>query len=368
MGWSWLEAESQKMGQAGRSIADTHPLYMALNGRTEDSVLEVLSVASYLFAFRDDARLGDSILALREAHKYRPAIIELDFAWKFRNAGANVTLFPPTPKGTADFAAIINDIKFIVETSGFPSDTLRDDGMSFLSAMSASFVSAVRKSNIPIPMSLELKVSEVSGNARSAVHTGIKEVVRAFDLRGSTSPLEQSYDFGTIVVRPTIPGEHPSPTKGWTQAQRLGQASLSESKLLGETDYSIVGAGSWAYLCDKSANADPYERIRGKLKQEARQLSGCRDGLIIIDIEVFGLEVINNREKLEPVIRDFFRNHSSTTAVAIVVRPVKMNGQRGVSGHYFTGAESALSVQFWNSVESIDRGVDLFNELRGATR
>ena len=62
-----------------------------------------------------------------------------------------------------------------------------------------------------------------------------------------------------------------------------------------------------------------------------------------IDIEALGLDVINHREKLRPVVVEFSRNHRSTTGVAIVIQPEKANGQRGVGGHYFPLADTALS-------------------------
>jgi hypothetical protein len=105
-------------------------------------------------------------------------------------------------------------------------------------------------------------------------------------------------------------------------------------------------------------------RLRGKLKQEARQLSGCNDGVIVVDIEALGVDVINDREKLRPVVEEFARNHRSTTGVALVVGSEKANGQRGLGGHYFRLADTALSAAFWDRMVMIDEDADLLTELR----
>lgn len=348
MGQHWLEQQNRK-----RPISNTHPLYIALKGPTEGSVLEVLHLAAYLFAFCEDPGLRESISALRDADKYTPAVIELDLAWKFRNAGADVHLFPPTPKGKGDFAAIIDGVERIIEISGFPSDTLRDDGMSFLYAMSESFVSVMQKSGLVIPVSLELDMHEITGGVRPAVHAAIKDLFRAFRQNNGDTRVEQAYDFGTVAVRRAVIGESPSGDSKWTKAVRV-RTPLTQTSVPG-----------WAYLCDRSASPDPFVRLRSKLKQKAPQLSRCTDGVIILDIEALGLEVINDRELLRSVAEDFSRNHRSTTGVAIVVRPEKTNGQRGVSGHYFPLTDTALSAAFWERMVAIDDKANLLSELQG---
>lgn len=363
MGWDWLE-QQHLSGGSHRTITHTHPLFIALKGQTEGCIHEVLHLAAYLFAFRDDPGLVSAIASLRDAGKYPSAIAEMDLAWKFRNAGASVKLYPPTPNGIADFSVIATGGEHVVETSGFPSDPLRDNAMSFTSSMARTFGSAVQKAGPTVPLSLELDMEEISGEIRSAIYSAIKELVRAIS-SGGTDRVEQAYAFGRVVVRRTVAGERPRGDDVWTNAMRIGYARTAQDKMLGDASYDIEGPGSWIYLRDRSAERDPYERLRRKLKQESRQLSGCVDGMIILDIEALGLEVINNRVALEGIANEFSRQHrGSTTSVAFIVRPSKVNGQRGISGHYFPLANSALPTQFWERVASSDDSADLLSELR----
>lgn len=360
MGSDWLDAQTRPRGTSTWSIADTHPLYTALTGRTDDNVLEVIHLAGYLQGLRDAPGLGKAIVSLRDAGSYDPTVFELDLAWKFRSAGAAIRLFPETPNGVADFAAELHGGEHIVEASGFPSDPLRDGSSSFIGAMGTTFVSALRKANIAVPLSLELDLEDVAGRTREATFAAVKELVRELN---SNSTIERAYEFGTVTIRPMIPGEGPSSDK-WTIASRLGRSPLDESRLFGETEYRIQGAGAWVYLRDRTKAQDPYVRLRSKLKSEARQLSGCTSGLIILDIEALGADVINNRAALEPAIIDFARQHRSTTGVAIVVRPVTLHDrQRGLSGHYFPLADTALSIESWKSIVKADEKADLLHEL-----
>lgn len=368
MGSPWIEEQNKERGGAQHSIALSHPLYTALNGSTEESVLTVLHLAAYLQAFRNDPGFGKVIASLRNADSYHPTIIELDLAWKFRNAGSNVCLFPITPNGVADFAAPVNGVEHVVEVSSFPSDSLRDANIAFLSAMANTFASAVKRSKLTVPLSLELDLEDIGGSARQATIKAVKELAQEFRVSGSLNRLEKEFDFGTIAMRPTIEGEGPTVDR-WTAATRFGRSPIAKSKMLGDTNYTIQGPGSWVYLHDRTQDADPYVRLRNKLKSEARQVSGCADAVIILEIEALGVDVINDRVKLQPVIDEFARQHQSTTGIAIVVRTVRDDGrQRGVSGHYFPLASSALPAAFWDAVEAEDEKRNLLDELRNVGR
>lgn len=365
MGSAWVEQQNKARGSTQHSVADSHPLYVALAGRTEESVLTILHLAAYLQAFRNDPGFGKIITSLRNADTYHPTIVELDLAWKFRNAGADVRLFPVTPNGVADFAATVNGVEHVIEVSGFPSDSLRDASVSFLSAVANTFASAVKKAKLTVPLSLELDLEDIGGASRQATIKAVKELVQDFRLGGRFNRLEKEFNLGTIAMRATIEGEGPTGDSKWTAATRFGRSPLANSKMFGNTNYAIQGPGSWVYLRDRTQDANPYVRLRNKLKAEARQLSGCTDALIILEIEALGVDVINGREKLQPVIDEFARQHQSTTGIAIVVRTVRDNGrQRGVSGHYFPLASGALQAVFWDSVEAEDEGRNLLDELR----
>ena len=235
-----------------KDVRRSAPLDSALRGRTPACVLEVLQLAGYLCAFRDDRHLGRVIEALRDPGKYEPTVFELDVAWRFRAAGAHVALWPVTPRGReADFAATVSGVDHVVETSGFPSDPLRGPVGSFFMAMTNACNSALEKSRVrPIP-AVELDVAEVSGQIRPAAHAALTESINQYRDNGGAQRLERVYPFGTVVVRPTVPGEAPRGDSRWTLASRFGTARLAPSKFVGETDYSVQDGSSWLYLCDQ---------------------------------------------------------------------------------------------------------------------
>ena len=74
----------------------------------------------------ENLRAGGFILNDLRADKYEATLLELALAHRWRKAGAMVSLQPPVPNGVADFAADIQDVRFVVEVSTFPSDDFSD--------------------------------------------------------------------------------------------------------------------------------------------------------------------------------------------------------------------------------------------------
>jgi hypothetical protein len=106
-------------------------------------------------------------------------------------------------------------------------------------------------------------------------------------------------------------------------------------------------------------------QLSSKLKDEAKQVSGCEDAILIIDVEAIWDAVLNDRQRLGSVINDFARQHRSTTGVAIIVRSVREDGrQRALGGHYFPLSRSAMPVEFWNRMVKVDKSKNLLDELR----
>src|SRR5690348_10200830 len=79
LGSEWIDQQEASVWLPSRTMADTHPLFLALRSRTELSVVDVCELAAYLLAFRNDPMLQDIIFALRDANKYEPAVQELAF-------------------------------------------------------------------------------------------------------------------------------------------------------------------------------------------------------------------------------------------------------------------------------------------------
>ena len=110
-------------------------------------------------------------------------------------------------------------------------------------------------------------------------------------------------------------------------------------------------------------------RLKQKLKDKSRQLRGCTDGVIMIEAGAPGLDVFNDVARLEEqLVDEFARNHKRTTAVAIILQPIKLNGTRGIGGHYFALSPGALSRRFWDLVVEEDNRATVLQELKAIAR
>jgi hypothetical protein len=221
MGQEWIDRHDRPRGKSLRAFPDTHPLSVALKGRTQECVLEVLHLAAYFQAFRDTPGLGKAITSMKDGPTYHPTVVELDLAWKFRNSGATVRLFPVTSSGIADFGAAIGAKEHIVEASCFVSDPLRDQTSAFLNAVVTTFRASVQKAKLSFPLSLEVDVSGVEGATRHAAFRAVKSLVQAYKKTDTMARMDYTYEFGTLTIRPTALAKG-IPNKRWTCAMRIG--------------------------------------------------------------------------------------------------------------------------------------------------
>lgn len=365
LGSEWIEEHSRRTALPGRTIADPHPLFMSMQSRTDLAFVEVCEVAGYLLAFQNDPALGSVISDLRDAGKCKSALLELTIAWKLRNAGADIRLAPKTTTGVADLAAIVNAREHIIEVSGFPSDPFRNDLMAFVGWLQQSLKTAVRKHGISSAIAIELDINVKTWTdlrkIRRSSHEVVLAAVSAFMSRQCTATIDAS--FGRIVVRRAQPNELPD-THRWSIASCLTQLPQSELGLVGDMDYTKGQDTHWIYLAVPDEVLDPYERIRSKLKIEARQLRGCTDGVILIAVNGLRRGSFDESDKrLRVVIDSFARNHTSTTAIGTFILPRKMDGTAGLAGAYFELGATALSRDFWQRAQSIDRDRSVLWEL-----
>jgi len=370
MGSEWVDEQARRTDQPVRTTADVHPLYFALSSQTEFAIVEVCELAALLLNFRADDALGEMIASLRSPAKYHATVLELDMAWKFQGAGATVTLAPPTTHGVADCAVTINGRHHIVEVSGFPSDPFQSDLMAFNSAMLHALKSAIRKSDIRGHIAVEIVVSSDVATShrnlrmlRKDAHAGVVSSVRAFANGGGEYRTQDAVDFGTIGVRCALPRETPN-IPAWTMASCLTTVDRSQFHFLGDLDYKQGRDSHWVYLSVPEEAFDPYDRIRRKLKIEARQLRECTDGVIVVVVNGLHKGVFEEAdEDLNLVVADFARNHQSTTAIALPIRPRKRDGTSGLSGPYFALTESALPRAVWDHMVAVDRQRSVLSTL-----
>ena len=355
MGSPWIEEQAQRQYTAPRSIVDVHPLFRALTGGTQLSIIEVCELAAFLVAFESDAKLGEAIIALRDADKYAATVMELSIASKFQIAGAKVSLAPRTQRGTADFAAEVEGKAHLVEVSGFPNDPFRSDSMAFVGAMQGALKSGLKRSGLTQHVAVEIDVadSEVD-DLRRETHKAVVLTMEAFAKGDGCEQAKRDFAFGSVNVRRTIPGEKPD-TRYWTAAVCLQLVPPPSTGLLTMTDLQRGQGTHWLYVRLPALATDPYERICRKLKTEARQLSGSQDGVVLLDSGGLQSGIFSESdEKLRGVAADFQRQHESTTAFGVIARPLKRDGTQGLAGAYFPLAAQALSLTFWRRMLEID--------------
>jgi|HubBroStandDraft_4_1064222.scaffolds.fasta_scaffold00010_74 hypothetical protein len=355
MGTEWIERQGARIDVRARSIADVHPLFRALTGGTELSIVEVCELAAYLVAFKFDPRLGEAIISLRDPSKYAPTFTELSIAWKFRLAGAAVTLAPATVRGTADFMAEIEGTEHVVEVSGFPNDPFQSDSMAFIGAMQVALRSGLKRSGVTRHVALEVDVVSRAVDLRQQTHKAVVETMEAFVRAGADDPVSREYPFGSVSVRLAIAGEKPDTTH-WSAALCLQLVPPPDTGLLTMADLQQGQDTHWLYVRFPSPESDPYKRIRRKLKTEARQLSGCKDGVVLLDSGGLRRGIFSDDDRaLCAIAAGFQKQHTSTTAFGVFAQPVKMDGTRGLAGAYFPLTDEALSAAFWRLILERDR-------------
>jgi hypothetical protein len=362
MGSPWIEEQAQRSYVPPRSIADVHPLFRALTGGTELNIIEVCELAALLVAFKSDAKLGESIIALRDADKYEATVMELSIASKFQIAGARVALAPPTQRGTADFAADVEGKEHLVEVSGFPNDPFRSDSMAFVGAMQGALKSGLKRSGLTQHVAVEIDVADSEVDLRRETHKAVVQTMEAY-AKGRGEQVKRDFAFGSVNVRKTVPGEKPD-TRYWTAAVCLQLVPPPTTGLLTMSNLRRGEETHWLYVRLPTLATDSYERIRRKLKTEARQLSGSQDGVVLLDSGGLRSGIFSgDDEKLRGVAADFKRQHESTTGVGIIARPLKRDGTRGLAGAYFPLAAGALSLAFWRRMLEMDGESSILWEL-----
>ncbi len=364
MGSAWIERQAERLDVRARSIADVHPLFRSLTGGTELNIIEVCELAAYCVAFKTDARLGEAIISLRDPNKYAATVTELSMAWKFKLAGASVRLAPPTERGTADFAAEVAGKEHVVEVSGFPNDPFRSDSMIFVGAMQTALKSALKRHAFArhVVVEIEVEGSDVE-NLQAEAHRAIASATQEFAKLGTQSAVAHEYPFGSVKVRLVVPGEKPD-TLYWTCAVCLTLVPPPDTGLLTMEHLTQGQETHWLYVRLPERPAYPYERIKQKLKTEARQLRGCTDAVVMLDSGGLRMGIPSDGDShLSRIAKDFEREHASTTAFGVIAQPVKRDGTSGLAGAYFALAPGALSAAFWRDMLKADQQSTVLWEL-----
>src|SRR3954452_22798687 len=176
MGGEWWAAEHKRHDRRA-DVTQIHPLFRQLTSPNDLALVEVVELAQYLTAFSADPSLPNVIKDLR-GPKFWAAFYELAMAYRWRDAGAQVTLAPATAKGAADFSAEIDVQNFVVEVSTFEDDFVG----SFRVGLPLLFVEVVEKAlKTAPPFVCKVVVhQELAPSAETALRAAAKEVCYSF--------------------------------------------------------------------------------------------------------------------------------------------------------------------------------------------
>lgn len=304
MGAGWFEEQERRHDRVG--IAHEHPLYRQLTAPNDLALVEVTELAHYLMAFANDPALPDVIKDLR-GEKFWAVFYELAMAYRWQDAGATVTLAPPTAKGIADFKAVINGQEFIVEVSKFEDDFVG----SFRFDIPMKIVEAVDRALLDMrPFVCKLYLHEELTPAKETpLRAAAKDACHAFRqaVRSGEDTVTLATDFCTVTLERLTPSSETNP---FTLDEFGRQVSVREH--------------SWnAYMGSPDDHArfffqvQPEERsfrdeLLTKVTKEVKQLARTETSTVVmIDVSAFGdfysLPLAGMQDDLTDVLRQHQR-------------------------------------------------------------
>jgi hypothetical protein len=287
------------------AVQTVPPLYQHLNSSNDGAIVAICELARYLREFASDPAITTVVNDLR-SDKFEATFLELALAHRWKKAGASVTLQPPVPSGVADFAAVVDGTRFVVEASTFPADDF-----SKLQVRAGTIVAETLESVVKnrVPVAIKVVINEhtegdFEGNLRKAVREVCTALLSA--LGEGARKMSGNFVFCSVDAE-QITGETETITD-----------STGTPAPIGATDWSLCmrvcarqkPPGSFAY--EALAGPEGPEsvrlflryprpdqetlsgRIAKKLRKQKRQLKGVDDPrLVILDVTALASEGLN---------------------------------------------------------------------------
>jgi hypothetical protein len=316
IGAPWLEEQDRLTGNATTNIGAAHSLYRDLNATTDTSIAAVCELAHYLRAFQADPALPSVLTDLRSP-KFDPVFLELAFAYRWQDAGADVHLRPATPKGEADFDAVIDGLPFTVEVSSFPHDYFGGVQFRITSVIADTVKSAIDEAT---PVAVRVTILDPSGNLEATVRQAVKDAARTFNASDANEGRIEIASCSVLIS--TLSDTDPRPhldefgrpvfddVSEWDVILRAVQQELPVGTPLYQAAKGReVREDARIYVRFPGDPRDRYARIGKKLKKEVQQLKGIRTPrVVILDVsdptfgDVFDLEQAALRGPIERVL------------------------------------------------------------------
>ena len=299
LGSDWLEKQRLLTTRPERIISDIHPLYRHLTSSNDQAIVTICELARYIQEFASDSAIGTIVDDLR-SDKYESTLLELALAHRWKKAGAVVTLQPPVPGGVADFAAVIEDVRYVVEASVFPADDFSK--WEFRAAtIVTNAVDSVIKHRLPVAVKIVIRDhidGDFEGQLRAAVRSACASLLTG--LAEDKEMVSQEMPFCSIHVerltalteRITDSSGAPRPLQAsnWDlcvsiRAQQKPPGGFSYEALAGQRGPESVRLFMKLPRCGE---AELAVKIAKKLRKEKAQLKGV-DGPRIVILHVGAL-------------------------------------------------------------------------------
>lgn len=359
VGQAWLDDEAERIKRAGAPL-EAHPLYGLLTFPTETSLVQACELALYLEAFKDDPGIG-TVLNDLKSHKFEAVLFELGLAYRWKLAGATVTLHPPTPKGrVADYLAVISGLPFTVEASAFPGGN--EARIPFL--IMRSVEAALQKA---VAVNVKVRIQAYpDGNFDALLHERVRAACLAF--RAQKPEAAESFvyrteeEFGTIEVE--LIGPH-AETNPFTLDENRRMVSTREHDWHAviaaqaqphpaeEPLYHIVSAppvAPWAVIFVRfpSKERDVFRELRKKLETERKQLSGVEGPRVIaLDATTLADTFQLDADQLREMLLRFMRSAPSLACVWLVMRRWQTSLRYRYEGIYIPNPDSVYQLPSW---------------------
>jgi hypothetical protein len=277
-GIDWLAEQERQAEQHRLKISDAHTLVRLLATPTHEANAEICELALYLQTFAADPAMPSIVKDLRTP-KYSAVLMELAFAYRWRDAGADVRLRPLTARGEADFEASLNQLPYIVECSLFPNEVFKEIRFR----LPQIIAEAVDKSAFKIPVKVFVTIRTYpAGNVEAQIYEVVNQVCREFGVE-ALAAVNREFEFATVRVEPISPEPEYNPflraaeEEPWDMCIRHTQHKLRR----GEPIYRALDQGpveemARIFVKFPATDVNAYEAIYKKLKKKAAQLSGVK--------------------------------------------------------------------------------------------
>jgi hypothetical protein len=322
VGPDWLQREEQKE-EAGKTIIAFHPLYRDLHSSTNQAVVAVAELAKYLTAFTADPALAAVVKDLR-SEKFPSTFFELAMAYRWKKAGAEIALQPPTPKGIADFEAKIHGLRYVVECSVCPDEFFQGPEFRITDLVGDTIIAA----NPPVAVAAKLTMREYppgdwQGELRKAVKKLTHELMQRHQSGGGARLSEDAGPWLLELEAVTEATEKLPGSSEWGYAFRI----VEKPKVDGEPSYKLLSDKRERervrmFLKVPPGTEDPYDTVVQKLLREARQLRGIADArIVLLDISPIASDVLTFvREELANRLRKAVREIPEMPCVLLFSR------------------------------------------------